>query len=65
LSDGAYEPSPAPKLSRTPGHCKLKTQPEVGEHSLEVLKEAGYTQTEIQELLNDGVVDHPNLKSSL
>lgn len=65
LSDGAYEPSPAPKLSRTPGHCESKTQPQVGEHSIEVLQEVGYTQTEIQELINDGVVDHPNLKSSL
>lgn len=65
LSDGTYEPSPAPKLSRTPGYCKSMTQPEVGEHSLEVLKEAGYTQTEIQKLINDGVVDHLNLKSSL
>lgn len=65
LSDGAYEPSPAPKLSRTPGYCESKAQPDVGEHSIEVLKEAGYTQTEIIKLTNDGVVDHPTPKSSL
>ncbi|KAL9987370.1 hypothetical protein ACROYT_G001664 [Oculina patagonica] len=65
LNDGTYEPSPAPKLSRTPGSCKSKAQPEVGEHSIEVLQEIGYTQTEIQELIKDGVVDHPTPKSSL
>ena len=65
LNDGTYEPSPAPKLSRTPGHCESKTQPEIGEHSIEVLQEIGYTQKEIQELIKDGVVGHPNLKSSL
>lgn len=64
-NDGTYEPSPAPKLSRTPGYCESKTQPEVGEHSIEVLQEIEYTQTEIQELIKDGVVDHPKLKSSL
>lgn len=65
LSDNAYKPSPAPKLSRTPGHCEAKRPPEVGEHSIEVLQEIGYTETEIQQLIKDGVVDHPNPKSSL
>ena len=65
LSNNAYEPSPAPKLSRTPGNCEAKSLPEVGEHSIEVLQEIGYTETEVQQLIKDGVVDHPNLKSSL
>lgn len=64
-NEGANEPSPAPKLSRTPGHRECKPQPNIGEHSVEVLKEIGYTQTEIQQLISDGVVDHPDMKSSL
>ena len=65
FNDGAYEPNPAPKLSRTPGNCQPKPQPSIGEHTVEVLQETGYSQSEIQELMGDGVVDCPNMKSSL
>lgn len=64
-SNGAYEPNPAPKLSRTPGVCQPKPRPSIGDHTVEVLQEAGYTQTEIHKLLTDGVVECPNVKSSL
>ena len=64
-SDGAYEPTPAPKLSRTPGCCESKPQPKIGEHSMEVLQEIGYTRTEIQQLISEGVVDYIDMKSSL
>ena len=65
LNDGAYEPTPAPKLSRTPGNCTPKPQPAIGEHTLQVLEEAGYSPTEIQQLINDGVIECSNMKSSL
>lgn len=65
FNDGVYEPSPAPKLSRSPGHIESKIQPKIGEHSVEVLQEVGYSQTEIQEMISNGVVDHPDMKSSL
>lgn len=55
---GRWEPQPAPKLSRTPGKiipekCK---DPEIGEHSVEVLKEFGFKVDEIEQLLKEGVV---------
>lgn len=36
--DGTHEPSPAPKLRRTPGRPKTTRQPRRGEHTSEVLQ---------------------------
>ena len=45
----------APKLSQTPG--KVRTlSPLLGEHSQEILREAGYSQQEIENFLHDGVI---------
>ena len=65
LNEGVYEPTPAPKLSRTPGNCTPRPQPNIGEQTFEVLEEAGYSDREIKQLIRDGVVDCPNIKSSL
>ena len=65
LNQGVYEPTPAPKLSRTPGNCTPRPQPNIGEHTFEVLEEAGYSDREIKQLIRDDVVDCPNIKSSL
>ena len=65
LNEGLYEPTPAPKLSRTPGNCERTPSISIGQHTKEILLEVGYSQAEIQELLKDGVVDCPNIKSSL
>jgi alpha-methylacyl-CoA racemase len=48
-----FEPAPAPHLSRTPG-LKPRPSPRPGEHTAEVLSEAGMTQLEIEALLNQG-----------
>lgn len=65
LSEGLYEPTPAPKLSRTPGNCEQTSSIHSGQHTKEILLEAGYSEAEIQELLKEGVVYCPNMKSSL
>ncbi len=43
-------------LSRTPGDVR-GGQPRVGEHSREVLAEAGYTAAEIDRLLGSGIAE--------
>lgn len=65
FSHGAYEPTPAPKLSRTPADCLPKPLPGTGEHTVEILQHTGYSQSDIQELIDEGVVECPNMKSSL
>jgi len=52
---GGFEPRPAPLLSRTPANPSLRN-PRVGEHTQEVLLEAGYSQAEIRELVQNGTV---------
>lgn len=55
--NGRWEPTPAPKLSRTPGTAPINCRdPEVGEHSIEVLKENGFNDDEIQKLVKNGAV---------
>jgi alpha-methylacyl-CoA racemase len=44
------------KLSRTPGDHARLPGPALGEHTVAVLSDAGYTQTEIEELLASGAV---------
>jgi len=52
-ADGALEPSPAPRLSRTPAdpHA-LVPLPQVGEHSVDVLRSYGFSASEIEALLS-------------
>ena len=64
-SDGKLEPSPAPKLSRTPGIPRDTRQPRLGEHTREALQECGYSQENIDELEKDGVIYCKKVKSSL
>ena len=56
-SPGRYEPRPAPVLSRTPATLppELKA-PRIGEHSIEILTEAGYSKERIQEFLAEKIV---------
>eukprot|EP00656_Telonema_subtile_P014712 TRINITY_DN17594_c0_g1_i1.p1 TRINITY_DN17594_c0_g1~~TRINITY_DN17594_c0_g1_i1.p1 ORF type:complete len:332 (+),score=49.43 TRINITY_DN17594_c0_g1_i1:275-1270(+) len=51
-SDGEWEPAPAPKLSRTPGH-QPRASPEPGAHTEQVLREFGLSESEVQKLLHN------------
>lgn len=59
------EPSPAPKLSRTPARDDLRDQPRSGEHTVEVLLQEGFKKSEINQLLKEGVIDQFSPSSSL
>ncbi|MCH7952487.1 MAG: CoA transferase, partial [Chloroflexi bacterium] len=49
--------APAVNLSETPGRIRTAA-PEFGQHSEEVLLEAGYSWEEIEALRSDGVIGH-------
>ena len=52
--DGVVQPAPAPRFSRS-GEMPLRKPPRPGEHTREVLAEAGLTAAEIDELVGDQV----------
>jgi alpha-methylacyl-CoA racemase len=54
--DGVPQPGPAPRLSRTPGAAKRPGTPR-GSDSVEVLKELGYADSDIEAFLRDQVVE--------
>jgi formyl-CoA transferase len=69
LPDGtSFEvPGIVPKLSRTPGvHTQLA--PQLGEHTLKTLEELGLTASQIQGLLDQGIISaaqsHPTAAKS-
>ncbi len=47
------------KLTRTPGHHAQRPGPALGEHTVEVLREAGCSVQEIEDLVQAGVVAGP------
>lgn len=53
--DGVTHPTPAPRLSRTPASIG-GSSPLVGEHSAELLREAGFGEAEIAALAADGTL---------
>mgnify|MGYP003350615687 CR=1 FL=1 len=53
--DGTLQPAPAPRFSRTPG-AVTSPPPLVGEHSREILRDAGYTADEVAQLEASAVV---------
>jgi alpha-methylacyl-CoA racemase len=54
--DGVLQPAPAPRLSRTPGRADKPCRPR-GAETTEILAAAGYTETEIEELLRKNVIE--------
>ena len=54
--DGVLQPRPAPRLSRTPGAVEGPGTPR-GSESVEILKELGYADPDIEALIRDEVVE--------
>lgn len=54
--DGVSQPSPAPRLSRTPGNVQ-KPGTRRGSETREILKELGYTKEEIGDLLQRNIAE--------
>jgi alpha-methylacyl-CoA racemase len=52
------------KLTRTPGHHAQRPGPALGEHTAEVLREAGYSPEEAHELLQAGAVAGPAVRGA-
>jgi alpha-methylacyl-CoA racemase len=53
--EGVVQPAPAPRFSRTPGEIRMPP-PRAGEHTDEVLSEAGFDSADVQNLRSTGVV---------
>ena len=52
--DGVVQPAPAPRFDRTPAGAPRRA-PHIGEHTQQVLREAGLDEQQLQRLLADGV----------
>jgi len=65
--DGEYSPVPAPRLSRTPAVAQIsETEPEVGQHTFQILtEELGYTPEDVRSLQDGGTVECLNMKAKL
>lgn len=65
--EGLIVPKPSPILSRTPGisgAIKHSSLP-IGQHSREILMEAGYSKKEIDNFVSSGIVEQSHTKSKL
>nr|CAA69358.1 2-arylpropionyl-CoA epimerase [Rattus norvegicus] len=58
-------PRPSPQLSRTPSVPSSQRDPSVGEHTVEVLKDYGFSQEEIHQLHSDRIIESNKLKANL
>lgn len=56
--DGSLQPGPAPRFSRTPSEVSHKA-PEIGADTPAVLRELGFPDREVQQLLEGGVAFGP------
>lgn len=64
-SSGEESPRPAPVLCRTPAEPCLTRDPLIGEHTVEVLQEYGFTSLQIEHLLAAGVIESHGAKAKL
>ena len=55
--NGQYDPAPAPRFSRTPAVPQNdKSEPDIGENSIEILKQIGYSSSEIDRFVHNEAV---------
>jgi len=52
----AFIPNPAPRMSETPGSTDSNVMPDVGEQSVEILNEIGYSEEECTRMVEEGIV---------
>ncbi|XP_058473376.1 alpha-methylacyl-CoA racemase [Solea solea] len=64
-SGGEESPRPAPVLSRTPAEPCLTPDPVIGEHTVKVLEEYGFTSAEIKQMLGADVIECNASKAKL
>ena len=60
--DGVLQPAPAPRFSETPA-APVAAPPEPGQHTYEVLREAGFDADEIAALERQGAIARPSRRS--
>ncbi|XP_076233313.1 alpha-methylacyl-CoA racemase isoform X2 [Calliopsis andreniformis] len=66
LKNKLVVPNPSPHLSRTPGKSKVfQKNPELGEHTTEILTELNFDSTEINNLISTGIVSQGMQRSML
>ena len=56
---GVVQPAPAPRFDRTPARHP-QPAPQLGQHTAEVLQQAGYSAAEVQALIAAGVAGEPS-----
>lgn len=64
-SQGEISPRPAPVLSRSPAEPCHSRDPFIGEHTRSVLKEYGFKQAQIEQLLSAGIAECNEAKARL
>lgn len=66
VADGrSYEPTPAPRLSRTPAVTKSRPRAKDGQNTREVLKEFGFSSIEIQQFEKEKAIGITKASSKL
>lgn len=64
-SNREESPRPAPVLSRTPAQPCLASDPVIGEHTVEVLEEYGFSSAQIDQMITTGIVECNAVKAKL
>ncbi|XP_070542938.1 alpha-methylacyl-CoA racemase-like [Ptychodera flava] len=64
-ANGQQEPSPAPRLLRTPGVDHVRPSPHYGQHNEAVLLELGYTKADIEQFSKDDIILKNKVQSLL